>query len=314
MVYVVSTRMPNQNKEPAWKGFVVGGLSSMIASSITHPIDLVKVHMQLQGELLSKTQNHKNSLKTGYLVFKEGGTLALYRGLSASLARQGTYSTTRFGIYEFIKQKTNAEGNKPSLVLNIAGAAFAGAVGSALGSPCDLILVRMQADGVKPLEQRRNYRNIFHGLYSVYKYENGVFGLWKGSGPVIMRAILVTASQLATYDSAKDYFQSTGYLNNNILTSFLASLVAGFIAAASTSPVDVIKTRIMNDKKRIIYKNSFDCFIKILKTEGLIGFYKGFIPNYIRLGPHTTITLVVLEELRKIFYKQPSNNKNKINI
>jgi len=129
-----------------------------------------------------------------------------------------------------------------------------------------------------------------------------------------MRAILVTASQLATYDSAKDYFQSTGYLNNNILTSFLASLVAGFIAAASTSPVDVIKTRIMNDKKRIIYKNSFDCFIKILKTEGLIGFYKGFIPNYIRLGPHTTITLVVLEELRKIFYKQPSNNKNKINI
>ncbi|CAG2068316.1 unnamed protein product, partial [Timema podura] len=69
-----------------------GGLGSAGAACCTHPLDLLKVHLQTQQEgklsLLRLTVN----------IVKQQGVLALYNGLSASLLRQLTYSTTRFGI------------------------------------------------------------------------------------------------------------------------------------------------------------------------------------------------------------------------
>ncbi len=62
-------------------------------------------------------------------------------------------------------------------------------------------------------------------------------------------------------------------------------MFAGFVAAAVTSPVDVIKTRIMNQSMRgILYANTLDCFLKIVKLEGPFGLYKGFFPNWLRIG------------------------------
>lgn len=82
-------------------------------------------------------------------------------------------------------------------------------------------------------------------------------------------------------------------------------MIAGFFAAAVTSPVDVVKTRIMNQKfdskgMGMIYKNTLDCFVKTIRAEGVLGLYKGFFPNWIRIGPHTVVTFVVYERLRKL--------------
>ena len=66
----------------------------MGAASCTHPLDLVKVHLQTQQEA------RLGMLQMGVRVVKNEGFLGLYAGLSASLLRQATYSTTRFAIYE----------------------------------------------------------------------------------------------------------------------------------------------------------------------------------------------------------------------
>ena len=66
----------------------------MGAASCTHPLDLVKVHLQTQQEA------RLGMLEMGVRVVKNEGLLGLYAGLSASLLRQATYSTTRFAIYE----------------------------------------------------------------------------------------------------------------------------------------------------------------------------------------------------------------------
>ena len=71
-----------------------GGIASMEAACCTHPLDLLKVHLQTAGK--EKT----SLLKTTVNIVKNQGVLALYSGLSASLLRQLTYSTTRFGIYD----------------------------------------------------------------------------------------------------------------------------------------------------------------------------------------------------------------------
>ncbi len=73
-----------------------GGVASAGAACCTHPLDLLKVHLQTAGKgdqrvgLVSRTVG----------IVRAQGVLALYNGLSASLVRQLTYSTTRFAIYE----------------------------------------------------------------------------------------------------------------------------------------------------------------------------------------------------------------------
>ncbi|ROT84289.1 solute carrier family 25 [Penaeus vannamei] len=71
-----------------------GGLASCGAACCTHPLDLLKVHLQTQ-----QVASMGGSQMAVHIV-RSQGLLALYNGLSASLLRQITYSTTRFAIYE----------------------------------------------------------------------------------------------------------------------------------------------------------------------------------------------------------------------
>jgi dicarboxylate transporter 10 len=88
---------------------------------------------------------------TGHIVRNQGVT-ALYNGISASLLRQLTYSTTRFGIYEVGKQSF---GNDLGFLGKVALAGVAGASGGFVGTPADMVNVRMQNDVKLPLDQRR---------------------------------------------------------------------------------------------------------------------------------------------------------------
>lgn len=57
------------------------------------------------------------------------------------------------------------------LLTKISLASLAGAIGGIVGCPADLTNVRMQADGRLPVEQRRNYKSAFHGLYHITRDE-----------------------------------------------------------------------------------------------------------------------------------------------
>jgi len=74
--------------------------------------------------------------------------------------------------------------------------------------------------------------------------------------------------------------------------------------AVCLNPSDTVLTRLQNQKivngKGATYAGWIDCFLKIARTEGLYGFYKGFWPHYCRLGPHTMAIFVFLEKLKAV--------------
>jgi dicarboxylate transporter 10 len=90
----------------------------------------------------------------------------------------------------------------------------------------------------------------------------------------------------------------TGYFKDNSITHFTASLSAGVVATAITMPLDVLKTRLMNAKPGE-YSSIFDCLKNVLLV-GPSGLFKGFVPAFVRLGPHTILTFVFLEQLKTI--------------
>ena len=82
-------------------------------------------------------------------------------------------------------------------------------------------------------------------------------------------------------------------------THIMCSLIAGLCTSIASNPVDVIKTRYMND--HTAYKGLIDCMVQTVKEDGFKALYKGFAPNYIRLGSHCLFTLPLYEQLRKLF-------------
>ncbi|XP_050667212.1 mitochondrial dicarboxylate carrier [Leptidea sinapis] len=267
-----------------------GGLASAGAACVTHPLDLLKVQMQ--------TQKGKNisMFKLTTIVLKNQGIMGLYNGISASLLRQMTYSTARFGIYEAAKQNfAPKDGSNIPFYMSAFLAGLGGLAGGFVGTPADLVNVRMQNDVKLPPEQRRNYKNAIHGLYRVVA-EEGVLRLWAGSSMACSRAVLMTIGQLSFYDSIKELLLSTPYFEDNVGTHVCSSLFAGGIATTMTQPADVLKTRAMNAKP-----GEFSGILHLMTStakEGPLAFFKGYIPAFVRLAPHTILTFVFLEQLR----------------
>ena len=139
----------------------------------------------------------------------------------------------------------------------------------AVGNPADVAMVRMQADGRLPLSQRRNYGGVGDAIRRMSASE-GIGSLWRGSSLTVNRAMIVTASQLATYDEAKEAIIARG-AGNGLGTHVAASLAAGVVAA---NPVDVVKTRVMNMRVEPgaapPYAGAVDCAVKTVRAEGIM--------------------------------------------
>ncbi|KAK9266162.1 hypothetical protein L1049_000008 [Liquidambar formosana] len=317
------------------KSFVEGGIASIVAGASTHPLDLIKVRMQLQGEaahlpnpaLQACRQTIALNSTAGYIsvpaptihlappprvglvsvgvrIVQTEGVAALFSGVSATVLRQTLYSTTRMGLYDVLKTKWSDPdlGNMP-LTRKIVAGLIAGGVGAAVGNPADLAMVRMQADGRLPVDQRRNYKSVFDAITQMTKQE-GVTSLWRGSALTVNRAMIVTASQLASYDQIKEVILEKGVMSDGIGTHVAASFAAGFVAAVASNPIDVIKTRVMNMKVEAgaapPYSGAIDCAMKTVRAEGPLALYKGFIPTISRQGPFTVVLFVTLEQVRKL--------------
>ncbi|KAL0449453.1 UNVERIFIED_CONTAM: Mitochondrial uncoupling protein 5 [Sesamum latifolium] len=186
----------------------------------------------------------------------------------------------------------------------ITAGLIAGGVGAAVGNPADVAMVRMQADGRLPPAQRRNYKSVVDAITQMSKNE-GIGSLWRGSSLTVNRAMLVTASQLASYDQFKEMILERDLMKDGLGTHVTASFAAGFVAAVASNPVDVIKTRVMNMKVEAgvaaPYSGALDCAMKTIKAEGPMALYKGFIPTISRQGPFTIVLFVTLEQVRKLF-------------
>ncbi|KAJ3291901.1 Mitochondrial dicarboxylate transporter [Rhizoclosmatium sp. JEL0117] len=276
-----------------------GGLASSIACIFTHPLDSLKVRMQMSTTKPSLLQ------MVSTVVSKEG-PLALYKGLDASMLRQLTYSSARFGVYETAKQRIEKTqfGKEYPTVGRILSGCFGGVVGGFVGSPADLANVRLQSDARLPPAQQR-YSNALDALVTIFRKE-GITKLWTGVGPNILRAIPMTAGQAATYDSVKSLLLSyPAYFSDNLTLYIIASTAGALVATTVCAPIDVIKSRIMAQSTystdTMLYKGSWDAATKIAKKEGLGAFLKGWTPAFVRLAPHTVLTFLFLEQIKRVY-------------
>lgn len=236
-----------------------------------------------------------------------------------AILRQSIYGTIKFGTYYTLKKivLTNFYPNQDeavtkdeSMLVNVSCAAFAGGISSALANPTDVLKVRMQA------QRRTNSSPLYKCFIDVYRTEGirgfisnhpileinltlfdlPILGLYRGIFPTSQRAMTIAAVELPVYDFCKNYFMP--YVGNQPVNHFVSSFIASLLAALASTPIDVIRTRLMNQKRIIretkssspivlssstpvYFSNSFECLKSILKNEGFLALYKGFIPSWV---------------------------------
>jgi len=271
--------------------FVCSGVSGIGAAVAAQPMDLVKNRMQMTGGL----HHYKSSFHCARLILRNEGFAGFYSGLSASLARQLTYTTARLSIYNVLLEKNKECDFFRKMIM----ASIAGSIGAFVGNPADVALVRMSIDSSIPADQRKNYKHVFDVWYRMAK-EDGVASLWKGSLPTIYRAVIVNVSQLATFTQSKELIVSQsinlGYpIENKYYIFTIAALISGFITSVCSLPMDLAKTRLQQQSCH--YNGMISCLYNTARLEGVKKLWSGFGAYYARTGPRTLVTLLIMDTL-----------------
>lgn len=87
---------------------------------------------------------------------------------------------------------------------------------------------------------------------------------------------------------------------------FLLGSIAGAIGAFTVYPIDLVKTRMQNQRSKsyvgeVMYRSSWDCFKKVVRHEGIMGLYKGLTVQLIGVAPEKAIKLTVNDFVRDKF-------------
>lgn len=286
--------------------FINGGLSGMIATTVIQPIDMIKVRLQLAGEGI-RTGPKPSPLSVTRDIIAQGKVLDLYTGLSAGLLRQAVYTTARLGFFDtfqnMLTARAEAKGTKITFLERGAAGLTAGGIAAMIGNPADLALIRMQSDGLKPKEQRANYRSVFDALKRIAGAE-GVGALWAGAYPTVIRAMALNFGQLTFFAESKAQLRMHAPSMSESTRTFGASAIAGFFASFFSLPFDFVKTRLQKQSKgpdgKYPYKGMMDCATKVIREEGWLRFYRGFGTYYVRIAPHAMVTLIVADYLKLI--------------
>jgi len=148
------------------------------------------------------------------IIQKEGIAKGLYAGIGAAYLRQWLYGSCRIGIYAYLLEQ--AQMKNVALGLAKTDIAFgkkllmgmtSGGIGSFIGTPSELALVRLTADSKLPPTERRNYKNVVDCVVRIAK-EEGIVNLWRGATVTVMRAMVLSACVLAFTSGNQTAFES----------------------------------------------------------------------------------------------------------
>uniref|UniRef100_A0A336LRK5 CSON012510 protein n=1 Tax=Culicoides sonorensis TaxID=179676 RepID=A0A336LRK5_CULSO len=301
-------------KELFFNDFVYAGISSSCATIFTNPLEVVKIRMQLQGELGLSNQTHYRNIPQALVqIAKNDGITGLQKGLTPSLYFQFFLNAFRLGIYTTAHEHgltRNKETGHVSIMKSAFWGATGGFIGAALSNPFFMLKTHLQSQAKKEIAvgYQHQHTGMFSALKTIYT-QHGVKGLYRSVNVNLPRALLGSGGQLAAFGYTKDFLQRN---HSKILPPSIISIIsgatAGTVMAITMTPPDVLATRLYNQGvtecgKGIYYKGVVDCFVKIVKSEGIMALYKGFWAHYIRIGPHSTLVLVFFDQIKALDLK-----------
>ncbi|VVT44944.1 uncharacterized protein SAPINGB_P000586 [Magnusiomyces paraingens] len=298
---------------------IAGGTAGLFEALCCHPLDTIKVRMQLSNKQNLVGPDGKPVKKLGFIgtgiqIAKRETPLGLYKGLGAVVTGIIPKMSIRFSSYEFYKKQLVGPDGKISVGGNFAAGVGAGLTEAVIVvNPTEVIKIRLQAQNhsmVDPLDVPK-YRNAAHALLVVVR-EEGFSALYRGVALTAARQASNQGVNFTVYSELKEKLNEWQPQYNGLLPSWqtsLIGLVSGALGPLSNAPLDTIKTR-MQREGGASKETGASRFLRITKQliaqEGIHALYKGITPRIMRVAPGQAVTFTVYEYIRDILETMPA--------
>ncbi|KAL7903086.1 mitochondrial carrier [Trichoderma sp. SZMC 28014] len=302
------TRDGSKQPPTAATNLIAGGGAGMMEALACHPLDTIKVRMQLSRRARMPGAPRRGFIKTGVEVVKKETPLALYKGLGAVLTGIVPKMAIRFTSFEWYKQllADKSTGTVSGRGTFMAGLAAGVTEAVAVVTPMEVIKIRLQAQHhsmADPLDIPK-YRNAAHALYTVVK-EEGVGALYRGVSLTALRQGSNQAVNFTAYSYFKQWLKDyqPQYADGNLPSwqTTIIGLVSGAMGPLSNAPIDTIKTRLQKTPAEFgttAWTRITTIASDMFKQEGFHAFYKGITPRIMRVAPGQAVTFTVYEYLK----------------
>ncbi|GJQ14824.1 hypothetical protein GpartN1_g6615.t1 [Galdieria partita] len=241
-------------------GLISGAFAGAIVDFVLFPLDTLKTRLQVrQGVVWSSQLFH-----------------GIYRGLGPAVAASAPAGAAFFGTYDFTKRITSRWLSEPYQVLGHMISAIAGDVaGSTVRVPFEVIKQNLQAGIFSSSRQ---------AVYHIMKRQ-GIAGLYRGWLSLILREIPFDIIEFPLYEYLKKRWRRDDGAPLETWKSATCGCIAGAVAAALTTPLDVAKTRVMlQGTQDIPYRGIAYTLLRIAKEEGVNCLFSGMIPRVLWIG------------------------------
>lgn len=254
---MAETSAVEKRPSPFSLALVAGGCAGTSVDVALYPLDTLRTRLQSEQ---------------GF--WKAGGFRGAYRGLLSAAIGSAPGAALFFSTYESMKGviKTVSGGQEHWTQHSVA-------------SSCGEIaacLVRVPTDNIKQNMQVGKYSTLTEALNSTFK-AGGVRGFYTGYATTVAREIPFSFIQFPIYEFLKKRWSSYQGKETNPIQGAACGSLAGAIAGAVTTPLDVAKTRIMLDTKGAEAVKKYTGTIQTLQTvaneEGAAGLFKGLTPR-----------------------------------
>lgn len=279
--------------ERALIGAAGGGIAGAFTYVCLHPLDTIKTKLQTKGA----AQLYQNTFDAIVKTFQKDGILGFYSGVSAVIVGSTASSAVYFGTCEFGKSILTKLENYPSVLIPPTAGAMGNIVSSAIMVPKELITQRMQA-GAKG----RSWDVLLRILE-----KDGFLGLYAGYSATLLRNLPAGVLSYSSFEYLKaGVLEKTNQSHLDPIQSVCCGALAGAISASLTTPLDVIKTRLMtqvhgdavNKVASVMYGGVRSTVRQILKEEGLVGFSRGMGPRVVHSACFSALGYFAFETAR----------------
>jgi len=280
-----------------------GGTAAAISKTAVAPIERVKLLLQVQdaSKTITADKRYKGIIDVLVRVPKEQGFAALWRGNLANVIRYFPTQALNFAFKDTFKKLFLDGVDKKTqftrfFIGNLASGGAAGATSLCFVYPLDFARTRLAADVGKG--DSREFKGLGDCLVKIVK-SDGPIGLYRGFFVSVQGIIIYRAAYFGMFDTAKAMFTKDGQK----LNFFAAWGIAQVVTVSSgilSYPWDTVRRRMMmqSGRKDILYKNTWDCAVKIIKNEGISAMFKGALSNVFR-GTGGALVLAIYDEIQK---------------
>ncbi|RKO91504.1 mitochondrial carrier domain-containing protein [Blyttiomyces helicus] len=251
-----------------------GGMAGTAVDTILFPLDTIKTRLQAKGGFLAS-----------------GGFRGVYSGLSSAVIGSAPGAAAFFVTYEYLKATVGVAlpGEDRAPLVHMAAAS---------GGEVAACVVRVPTEVVKQRIQTGQYSSVPSAVSSILKAE-GFRGFYRGYAMTVFREIPFTCVQFPLYEHFKKSWGERQGRPPHPWEAAICGSIAGGIAAAVTTPLDVVKTRIMLSTERGPAEGIVDAFRTIVREEGVMKLFSGIGPRVMWISIGGSIFLGVYEATRK---------------